>query len=322
MLFRELQYVIAIAENNSISKAANELYIAQPSLSQFLKQYEEQLGVQLFERKNNGVIPTNAGNIYLKAAREIIYQYEKMLQSLTKMTETIKPRHVTFAIADQRGARLLPPLTLQFSKEHPDIILHVLELHSKNLHEAIVEGKADVAIDFTFFKKHRSINDVDYSPIAKEEVYLAINRKHPLLMYSQSRENSTRRWINLRTVCHEAFIQFNEGRRLRILGDKLFRKIGMEPKVLQYTDNISTAINMVEKNIAMAFIPHAYATISDNIEFLSIGRNGYFWGISIMTNNSRIKTHELNVFIDTLRSIILKKDHFLVQEPTLQQTDI
>lgn len=303
MLFKELTYVIAIAKNKSISKAADKLYIAQPSLSQFLKQYEELLGVRLFDRKNTGIVPTEAGRIYIETAHNILRQYEEMIQSLPKDKEALL-RRVTFAIADQRGALLLPHLMSTFGKEHPDIDLNVLELYPTTLHATIAEGRADAAMDITLFKKHRKIDGVDYSPMAVEEIYLAVHRDHPLLLNAMAKADGTRRWISLRVVCRENFVLLVEGRRLRILGDKLFRDIGVIPSVIQYTSNMSTAINLVEKGIAMTFAPHVFAIPNKNIEYLSIGRKGCFWGISILTNSNRMKSYEIIALSDTLRFVV------------------
>ena len=66
MEIKDADYVLAIARNRNISKAAKELYISQPSLSRYLSNLEARLGTVLFERQNNDIVPTSAGEIYIR----------------------------------------------------------------------------------------------------------------------------------------------------------------------------------------------------------------------------------------------------------------
>ena len=72
MDLRELYYLNALAEEQSISKAAERLYIAQASLSQFLRQFEAQLGSPIFVRTNKGIRPTPSGKVFLSHAKHIL----------------------------------------------------------------------------------------------------------------------------------------------------------------------------------------------------------------------------------------------------------
>ena len=72
MDLRQIQYIVAIAEENNITRAAEKLYITQSALNQQLLKLEKELGVQLFHRSRTDWHPTEAGEIYLKAAREML----------------------------------------------------------------------------------------------------------------------------------------------------------------------------------------------------------------------------------------------------------
>ena len=74
MDLRQIQYIVAIAEENNITRAAEKLYITQSALNQQLLKLEKELGVQLFHRSRTDWHPTEAGEIYLKAAREMLLQ--------------------------------------------------------------------------------------------------------------------------------------------------------------------------------------------------------------------------------------------------------
>ena len=88
MDFKELEYVITIAQERNISKAAERLFISQPVLSRFLQRLEDELGISLFERKNRQYIPTYAGELYLDMAKEILNRKEKFEQEISRVKKS------------------------------------------------------------------------------------------------------------------------------------------------------------------------------------------------------------------------------------------
>jgi DNA-binding transcriptional LysR family regulator len=85
MDFKELQYILSIARNNSISKAAKELYISQPSLSKYLQNLERSLDIKLFDRVGNNFILTYAGERYIKCAKEILKIFSNSEENAIKL---------------------------------------------------------------------------------------------------------------------------------------------------------------------------------------------------------------------------------------------
>lgn len=101
MEHREMEYVIVIAQEKNLSKAAERLFISQPALSRFLVKLEQELGTPLFERKNRQYIPTMAGELYLDTAREILclqQQFDAALRSL------IQTNRGVVSMGSRRGA--------------------------------------------------------------------------------------------------------------------------------------------------------------------------------------------------------------------------
>ena len=97
MDLKELNYLIAIADEGSISRAAESLYMAQSSLSQFLQQYEAELGVRLFFRTARGVRPTAAGQAFIQNARQILLHYRRAQNEVWDI-EQLKGGRIDFGI--------------------------------------------------------------------------------------------------------------------------------------------------------------------------------------------------------------------------------
>ena len=145
MELKELEYIVAVAEERSISKAADRLYLAQSSLSQFVSRYEAELGVKLFKRTSGGVRPTTAGELFLRNARQMLLQYHQVRQQLTDLDAPMEGR-IHFGISTFRGSYLFPKAMHLFRQEAPtvDVILH--EHDSIYLQRKIAAGELDLAL--------------------------------------------------------------------------------------------------------------------------------------------------------------------------------
>ena len=106
---RTLSYIIAIAEEKSISKAAERLYMAQSSLSQYLTTLETSLGYPLFVRRHQGVRLTEAGKLYLEFAYRTINAYHQVQDAMQDISE-LHSGQVILGVSTFRGSYLLPPV--------------------------------------------------------------------------------------------------------------------------------------------------------------------------------------------------------------------
>ena len=132
MEFRELNYLITIAEERSISKAAEKLFMAQSSLSQSLQSMEAELGGKLFIRTSTGVRPTQAGEIMLERARKMLVDYRQVRDIIQDMEE-LKAGQVEFGISTFRGSYLLPGALRSFKRLYPQIHVEITEANSMAL---------------------------------------------------------------------------------------------------------------------------------------------------------------------------------------------
>ena len=112
------QYVISIAENASISKAAKELFITQPALTKYLNKLEADLGVRLFDRSISPLQITYAGELYVQEGRKIIEMHKRLNQQISEMSNMQRGR-LTIGINSERGSWCLPVLVPEFRRLYP-----------------------------------------------------------------------------------------------------------------------------------------------------------------------------------------------------------
>lgn len=165
MDFRQLQYVLKVAECGSITKAANELYMAQPSLSSYIGKVEKELGVLLFDRSVNPIQLTLAGEEYVKEARRMLYIQEQLQKKLQDISQ-VSRRRVRMGISHERGIFMLPRILPVFRERFPEVSVEVVPGSHKKLSAQLSEGTLDIVMLPTIEKTA----DFRYIDVYEEEI--------------------------------------------------------------------------------------------------------------------------------------------------------
>ncbi|WP_079524312.1 LysR family transcriptional regulator [Solibacillus isronensis] len=209
MTLQQLKYVIEVARSQSINKAAQRLFISQPSLSNALKELEEELGITIFLRSNKGIIITSEGSEFLGYARQVVEQAELLESRYTNTTSPqkffgVSTQHYAFAVS--AFVRLLKDydiekyeFSLRETKTYEIIedvknlrseigILYVNEFNKKVISKFLGEGNLQFHELFTA-KPHIFISSAN--PLSKKEyVTLSDLDPYPYLSYEQGDYNS------------------------------------------------------------------------------------------------------------------------------------
>jgi len=142
---KQLIYVITLAQEGSFSKAADVLNITQPSLSQYIKKIEKQVGLSLFDRTNGDVRLTDAGRVYIDTGRKILDLEHRMESSFTDLA-AYKTGSLIIGAAPYRAASMLPTIARSFQSLHPGMHLVVREGTTAELVEGMEHGEYDLAL--------------------------------------------------------------------------------------------------------------------------------------------------------------------------------
>ena len=180
MEIKELNYLIAIAEEKSISKAADRLYMAQSSLSQFLQTLESSLDSKLFVRTSRGVRLTEAGTIMLKYAYATLAEYHRTQDKIQDLKD-LKSGSVILGISGFRGSYLLPPVLNAFKLDYPGIRVQIVEQNSMALEQMLLNGEIDVALLVL------PVSDSRIQPtfVMNDEICLIAHENHPIMDFAR-----------------------------------------------------------------------------------------------------------------------------------------
>ena len=164
-----LKYILTIAEEKNMTRAAERLYISQPSLSQSLKNLEKELGVDLFERSRQGVVLTPAGEHYVEWAKQILFA-EAMMKRKIQDISAKNVRQIKFGTTPQRTSYILDFVVNQFQKEYANYKIFLEDRPSTELYELLDRGSLDFIIDNT----NNDTLNFRSIPLIRENLLLAV----------------------------------------------------------------------------------------------------------------------------------------------------
>ena len=147
MELRQLRYFVAIVDHGSLSRAARALHVAQPALTQQLRQLEEELHARLLHRSAQGVLSTDAGKIFYEHAQAILKQIDDARSAVRQSTDTPSGT-VALGIPQSVSGALALPLLIAVRATYPEISLQLTEELSGNLTEQLRSGRLNLAVLF------------------------------------------------------------------------------------------------------------------------------------------------------------------------------
>ncbi len=276
MHLKELNYIVMLADEQSISRAADRLYMAQSSLSQFLQQYEAELGVKLFVRTSKGIRPTAAGNVFIENARSILMHYRLVQNELWDMGK-LEGGNVILGISTFRAQYMLPQILTIFRERYPKVRVDIVEENSKELENQLVAGSVDVAI--VALPLTRLEHQVEF--LKRDEILLVANRKHPVMEKAHRKEGALYDWVDLKDTEPFEYILSDYDTILGGFGRQQFKKAGIQP-ITHYT-NITAALAavMARKGLGLAFTYRSCAESYEDAVYLSIGEKGVYLELAL-----------------------------------------
>lgn len=174
---RHLRYFAAAGETQNFRRAAELMHVAQPALSRQIKDLENELGIELFERMLRGVQLSAAGRIYLSDVKRILVAVDAAAEHARRVSRG-KVGTIRVAFSEVAAWHGVVPVTIrEFCEGNPDVDLVPLPMKSSEQVASLHQGNIDVGFVYAQAEKHE---DLAYHSIAKENVLLALQEGHPL----------------------------------------------------------------------------------------------------------------------------------------------
>lgn len=269
MEIKEADYILAIAKYKNISRAAEALYISQPSLSKYLHNLERNLGTKLFSRINKEYVPTYTGERYLAYARQAVLVHRGWMAELQDLKNQKKGR-LNIAVPIVLSACLIPQTLSKFHAKYPDVEINIFEV--ANSIEKIPEQRTD--IDVTIYNASVPPERSGYKILGHSEITMVVPKNHPLAAAAVNKEGFKYPWIDIQLAKDENFVLLHDELTSQKLLNKLFKENAFTPKAWMRTHSTEVAIRMVAARNGLTFANENYVkntSLADELVCLSIG---------------------------------------------------
>lgn len=252
MEYRQMRYVLKVAEERSFSQAAKKLYIAQPSLSQCIQRLEKQLGVLLFDRAVTPLRLTFAGERYIDTAKQILALNDQLIQQMDDIAD-LKTGRITIGSSPFRSTYLLPQVLPIFQKQFPGIEIVLAEGTTAELEEFALNGTTDFSIVLLPLAE----DIFAYEPILTEELLVALSSEHPLSKQNKGSNSNQPPWptIKISQLKEVPFILMKHGQRLHHTLLDLCAQAGFKPKIILESQSMEAAQALVVAGLGATLLP-------------------------------------------------------------------
>ena len=244
MTLSELVYVVAVADHQNFVKASNHCFVTQPTLSMQIKKLEEELGVVIFDRSRQPVVPTQAGEAIIEQARTVLREANR-LEEIARETQAFVGGEYKLGIIPTLAATVLPLFLQSFHTRYPAVKLVIQEVQTEVMLEMLAQDKLDSGIAATPLLS----KEITERPIFYEPFFLYASPQHPFAKKKKIHE------VDL--AGQEVWL-LNEGHCFR---NQVVELCGLQqrketPSNLRFeSGNLNTLMRLVEQHFGMTLLP-------------------------------------------------------------------
>lgn len=264
MDIRDYEYIVAIAEHGSISRAAAQLFITQSALTRFLQRTEKQTGVPLFHRRGNQFLLTEAGQQYVETGR-IIMHLDRQLADKLAEEKRLHKSLIRLSYSMGRGDYLMEDIFPRFFERFPDIEIKARGDTSRKSMMALQNGDMDMVLVTNVEK----IPGYHYIPAEKSYMALAVRTDSPLVEKSRKIKGYPFPVISPELIKGMRIITMPASTNSGNITKEIISKYELDMKVCMEVSDARTLLDAVMSNLGIAFIM-SVPIINKNIRYLSL----------------------------------------------------
>ena len=297
MEYKAFQYVLKIAELGNLTKAANELYVSQPSLSHYIARVEQEVGTPLFQRGVSPMRLTPAGEKYAETARMILALDRKMQQDISDIVNQ-KTGIIMLGMSHARASFLLPHVMPEMHRRYPGVDIRTTEARSDLLETYLSKGSCDLGVmPLPLSGK----NDLESEVLFREELLLVSGTELP-----HETDTDGRKYVDL-SVCQDAeFTLLKKGHGIRAALEAIFMEHDIRTGHVFETTSNETAYRLATVGMGLSIVPESSVILSAAVRkpFLySITEKGLFWNIAAVYRSREYLTEAQKHLVELMKEL-------------------
>lgn len=265
---KALSTFLAVAENASFGKAAEQLHLSLPAVSMQVKQMEERLGLALFQRTTRKVELTTEGEQLLISARRAMAELETALAHL-QQTADAQHGHLSFACVPTIAGSTLPEVLTDFARLYPGVTVAVRELRQPEMLEAVRRRE----VDFGIGPEPDRLGELDLKPLFTDDYVAVLPVGHPA---------ATKKEISLRELAKMRLLALGSSQFRRDI-QRALKHEGLEPDMGYEFTHVATVVGMIEAGLGIGILPRVAVPRHSSVSAVRIVRPVMKRTIAIIT---------------------------------------
>ncbi len=242
MTLQQLEYILAVDQHRHFTKAAEQCFVTQPTLSAMIQKLEEELEVKIFDRTQQPICPTQVGVLIIKQAREVLVQVDKVKNIIEEEKQEIGGKF-RLGILPTIAPYLLPRFFQQMVQKYPKLDVTVAEMKTPDIKRALLTGEIDAGI----LAELPDMEMYNHTHLFYEEFFAYVSRKDNLF---------EKKVIKSSELSGELLWLLDEGHCFR---DQMVRfcsiKAARDSQLTYQLGSMETFMRMVESGKGMTFVP-------------------------------------------------------------------
>jgi len=302
-------YFQVIAESKSLTKAAEKLYVSQPSLTKYVQRLEKRMGIELFDHNSSPLRLTNAGELYYAHLKQVQSMEQKLKEDFDQIRMEGRDR-IRIGIPPWRGTVILPHVLPYYLESNPMVSVDVIENNGEELERALQNDEIDFCIQHYPLKA----SNVHFEVLVNEKILLIGNNDLSAVQQANRRPCTPGhfRSFDIQSIGDTPVVFPAKGQKRRRLIDSLLAKEGLHLNNWLETENTLTSYYLTALHKCYAFVselaimdfPQQYAR---NVSYFEIGDPRLSFQLVVMYKSDTQLSIASRKFIDLLKDFY--KEH-------------
>ena len=287
MEIKQLEYFLAVSETKSFTRAAERLFVSQPSVTNIIRSLEDELGIQLFERSQKQMLLTSEGRIFHSHVEHLMKGISHTLEEIAAI-KNLNGGELHLGVAPFGVGIVCSDFLPSFAKSYSEIHVTLTENSSNELQKQLHEGTLDLAV-VTMGDELPS--RLDFLPLTGYDMLYCVGPHHPL------REAKT---VSLRETAQYPMIYFSGGYYQQHLLESSFRALQIQPEVLFHSNQLTTIKSFIREDIAGGFLMPQILQEEDRITAIPVQEEQRL-NVAVVWRKDDYLTKEAKSFISFCR---------------------
>jgi len=291
MELQQLRYFVAIADTGTFTAAAKDLHVAQPSVSKQVRKLEIELGASLLERRKVGITLTDAGAILLPWARRVLADVDGARIEVAGLASLERGR-LSVGATPSLSTVLLPRVLASYHAAHPGVTLSVVEAGSRDLVDRLASGDLDLALVILPLPREELFDTI---PLIREELVLAVAKKHPL---------AARKSVRVGELRGVPLVMFRDGYDLRSATISACEQAGFHPTFAIEGAEMDGVLRMAAAGVGVAVVPSMVVEKGGPLVAVRLVHPTLTRSVGVAFRRDRHRSRAADAFVTRLREFL------------------